>query len=58
MISVSFPSCIEGDDHIVFQMGWEYFAEVAGIAGGALLLMNAEARNATICLDFFEIMNP
>jgi hypothetical protein len=38
-------------------MGWEYFAEVAGIAGGSLLLMNVEARNAAICLDFVEIMN-
>jgi hypothetical protein len=39
-------------------MGWENFAEVAGIEGGSLLLMNVEARNAAICIDLVEIINP
>jgi hypothetical protein len=33
---------IEGDNHIVFQIGWEYFAKVADIGYGSLLLLNAE----------------
>jgi hypothetical protein len=28
------------------------------VEGRSLLLMNVEARNAAICLDFVEIMNP
>jgi hypothetical protein len=39
-------------------MGWEHFAEVADIGDRSLLLLNAEARKAAICLDFVEIMNP
>jgi hypothetical protein len=39
-------------------MGWEYFAEVACIEGGSLLLRNVEARNASIRLDFVKIRNP
>jgi hypothetical protein len=39
-------------------MGWEHFAEVADIGDGSLLPLNVEARKATICLDFVEIMNP
>jgi hypothetical protein len=49
---------IEGDDHIVFEIGWEHFAQVAGIGDGSFLLLNAEARNAAICLDLVEIINP
>jgi hypothetical protein len=49
---------IEGDDHIVFQIGWGHFAQVAGIGDGSLLLLNAEARNAAICLVLVEIINP
>jgi hypothetical protein len=49
---------IEGDDQIVYQIGWEHFAQVAGIGDGSLLLLNAKARNAAICLDLVEIINP
>jgi hypothetical protein len=49
---------IEWDDHIVFKIGWEHFAQLAGIGDGSLLLLNAEAKNVAICLDLVEIINP
>jgi hypothetical protein len=49
---------IEGDDDIVFQIEWGHFAQVTGTGDGSLLLLNAEARNAAICLDLVEIINP
>jgi hypothetical protein len=35
-----------------------HFSVLFGIGDGSLLLLNAEARNATICLELVEIINP
>jgi hypothetical protein len=53
---------INGDDKtccITFATGWEHFVEEVGIVEDSVLLVKLDARrDATIVLDFIEILNP
>jgi hypothetical protein len=53
---------INGDDEtgcITFAAGWKHFVEEVGIAEDSVLLFKLDARrDATIVLDFIEILNP
>jgi hypothetical protein len=53
---------INGDGEtgcITFAVGWEHFVEEVGIVEDSVLLVKVDARrDATIVLDFIEILNP
>jgi hypothetical protein len=53
---------INGDDeigYITIAAGWEHFAEEVGIIEDSVLLIKVDTRrDATIVLDFIEILNP
>jgi hypothetical protein len=49
---------IEGDEHIVFTTGFDYFMGDAHMVEGSLVIMLAEPRTEAIVMDCVEVIDP